>query len=287
MIVTKVLGGLGNQMFQYAFGRANALRNGTQLFLDRRSFAEYQTHSFGLHHLYAEISDAPKDMLPKQGPSDRLTRLTRRFWPSSPKVYVEKSFLFDPVAISLRGDIYFDGYWQSEKYFAEFASSIRSELSIKTPPSSVNLRWLERIRNAPSVSIHVRRGDYVSNQAASQVHGTCDLTYYSAAMEFMRRESTEPPVFFVFSDDHEWVRQHMSFGENEHCFVTDNVADTNYEDLRLMSACRHHIIANSTFSWWGAWLNPSPEKVVIAPRRWFASAELRTDDLIPKDWRLL
>jgi hypothetical protein len=287
MVVTKILGGLGNQMFQYAFGRANALRGNTQLFLDRRGFAGYETHSFGLQHLNTEIHDAPDAMLLMLQGRGRINRLLRRFLPGRASVYVEQGFQFDPLATQLRGDFYFEGYWQSEKYFIEFAPVIRRELQVKTPPSDANQHWLDLIGKVNAVSIHVRRGDYVTSPAASQTHGTCGLDYYNAAVTQMQNGLSDPPVFFVFSDDHEWVRCNMSFAGEEHYFVTTNDAETNYEDLRLMSACKHHIIANSTFSWWGAWLNPNQDKIVIAPKRWFVTDQLCADDLIPSGWHLL
>ena len=271
-------------MFQYAAGRALALRQGSEVFVDRRSFADYKVHAYGLDCFAARVEDAPADMLPQVADS-RLRRILRSFTPGGRVPVVrEKAFTFQQDVVQQRGPAYLDGYWQSEKYFADFADAIRQDFTVKRPPSPPNAAWLQRIGDGLSVSIHVRRGDYVTNAEANKFHGTCGIDYYERAVRALCERLGGSPEFFVFSDDPDWVRSHLDLGAHRHHYVTDNDAKTNYEDLRLMAACRHHIIANSTFSWWGAWLNPSPSKTVVAPRRWFRADGMDDRDLIPASW---
>ena len=283
MIVSKIIGGLGNQMFQYALGSTLAARRGALFALDRRDFAHYRTHAYGLQHFVLSAPDAPQSILPRR--RGRLHRLLGRLTDSRPlKVVTESGMAFNPAILDLPDNVYLDGYWQSERYFADAAEAIRAAFAIKTAPSPENRRWLDQIGQCPAVSVHVRRGDYVSNASANAVHGTCGLDYYERAISTMRQQLGTDPVFFAFSDDPEWTRQSLPFGGCQHHVIDNNDASTNYEDLRLMASCRHHIVANSSFSWWGAWLNPSPDKVVIAPTRWFRAESFNDRDLVPQGW---
>ena len=139
------------------------------------------------------------------------------------------------------------------------------------------------ISQTNSVSLHIRRGDYVSNQKTNQTHGTCDLDYYQRCITEIEKE-VENPYFFVFSDEIEWVKENLKINHPAE-YVDQNTGDKSYEDMRLMSQCKHNVIANSSFSWWGAWLNSYPDKIVFAPKRWFASDKHNTKDLIPEGWK--
>lgn len=283
MIVSRLIGGLGNQMFQYAAGRALARRRGVPFRIDRRAFADYRTHAFGMDCFQAELADAPADQLPGAVRESRLNRLLRPLLRAPMKVYAEKAFTFDAEVLALPDGTYLDGYWQSEKYFADAADVVRADFTVRHAPSPANQRWLEHIRASNSVSLHVRRGDYVTNPSAAAVHGTCDLDYYRRAVQHVAQASGVEPVVFVFSDDPDWVAANLQLSCPMH-LVRDNDAATNYEDLRLMTACRHHVIANSSFSWWGAWLDPRPEAIVVAPQRWFAAGTPDARDLVPQRW---
>lgn len=283
MIISRLIGGLGNQMFQYAAGRALALRRGVPFRVDRRAFADYKTHAFGLDCFRAEIADAPAEQLPGAVKESRLNRLLRPFMPAPVKVFTERAFTFDPEVASLPDGTYLDGYWQSEKYFADCVDAIRGDFTVRHAPSRENQQWLKRVGDGNSVSLHVRRGDYVTNASAAAVHGTCDLDYYRRAVAHLQQATGTPPVLFVFSDDPDWVAANLELPCEMH-LVRDNDAATNYEDLRLMSACRHHVTANSSFSWWGAWLDPRPDSITIAPQRWFAAGTPDARDLVPERW---
>jgi hypothetical protein len=189
-------------------------------------------------------------------------------------VLAEASPAFDPRLLAAPDETYLVGYWQSERYFADVADQIRAELSLPDPPSGQNRTVAEAIQAGPSASVHVRRGDYVG----SSTHPVCSRDYYQAAMAELRERLTDPQ-FFLFSDDPKWCRDHLA--SRNDVVVAHNGPGSEHEDLRLMSMCDAHVIANSSFSWWGAWLGkPGP---TIAPRRWFAD-DRDASAIVPERW---
>lgn len=285
MITTRIIGGLGNQMFQYAAGRALALRNRAGLAIDRRAFADYNVHAYALDFFVLEASDASVSNLPNvAGVGGRLSQLLP--WRRPVKHVVERGLRFDPAVAAQSGKVYLDGYWQSEKYFVDFADILRNDFRFRHTPSPANAEFLKRAAANNTVSIHIRRGDYVTNPNALAVHGTCPPAYYERAIAKLMEDCGSDLVGFVFSDDHAWARDHIRL-PIELIHVEGNAADKAYEDMRIMAACRHHVIANSTFSWWGAWLDPRSDSKVIAPARWFADPKMDATDLIPGRWSRL
>jgi hypothetical protein len=241
-----------------------------------------------LHHFNIEATIAtPEEVasltIRKQGIAERVLRRALR-WSSGPApTHIrEKHFHFDPDILNMPDSVYLDGYWQSEKYFADIAGIIRQEFTVKTPQGGKDKELAEQITSCESVSLHIRRGDYVSNSHTNQVHGTCDLDYYFRCVENLT-QTVQNSHFFIFSDDPEWARDNLRL-PNPITLVDHNGPNKNYEDLRLMSQCKHHIIANSSFSWWGAWLNPIEDKLVFAPKRWFARDNHNLHDFIPNQW---
>ncbi|MCC6447868.1 MAG: alpha-1,2-fucosyltransferase, partial [Chitinophagaceae bacterium] len=194
----------------------------------------------------------------------------------------EKNLSFDENILKTPSDVYLEGYWQTEKYFKEISDILRKEFTFKIPPSEANQRMLDTIRLHNSVSIHIRRTDYITDPASSKDMGFCDIPYYKRAVSYLA-ERVADPHFYVFSDDMNWVRSNFALNFPV-TYVDLNNADTNYEDMRLMSSCKHNIIANSTFSWWGAWLNSSEKKIVIAPKKWFNDTSKKSTDLVPENW---
>jgi hypothetical protein len=290
MIIVKLIGGLGNQLFQYAAARRLSLVHRTNLKLDIIHFDHYKLHAYALKHFsiqetfaspeeIAELKGTMKKDLGKAifGMSQRLKPYYRRSIFSEPHLRP-----FDPNILKTPKDVYLDGYWQSEKYFAPIQDVIRRELIVKYGLDPKSLDIAEKIAKTESVSVHVRRADYVSNSEHSRVHGTCSLEYYNRCVSLMGEKLTDP-YFFVFSDDPRWIKENLRFGYPT-TFVTHNDASRNYEDLRLMSLCKHGIIANSSFSWWGAWLNTNTNKIVLAPSRWFNQFTADTRDLLPDSW---
>jgi len=290
MVISQLIGGLGNQMFQFAAARSLALKRGTTLSLDISGFAGYGLHQgFELKRIFdcaAEIATA-KDVRNILG--WQYSTFVRRVL-SHPRFamfrrngfVVEPHFQYWQELSNVVPECYLVGYWQSEKYFADVAEQIRLDFTFQIPMNVLNATLAQKISSVNAVSLHVRRGDYVNNPKTTATHGLCSLDYYSDAIQHISQHVPQP-YFFVFSDDIAWAKDNLPI-EFPHQYVEHNHAGESYNDMRLMSLCRHHIIANSSFSWWGAWLNQSTDKIVVAPRRWFAS-ETSTQDLIPRDWQ--
>jgi hypothetical protein len=286
MIIVRLLGGLGNQLFQYAAARAVALRHGQELRFDVSGFDSLPERSYRLHHFPIEgrpLEAGELQALGLKGLHSPWGRLKRRLGvkPALPMI-VEQHFHFDPSLERAPAHCYLSGYWQSPRYFAGIEPRIRKELQVQAPLSDRTLELAQRIAESESVAVHVRRGDYISNPAAASWHGTCGSEYYAAA-ERLLLKSLPVARAFVFSDEPAWAAGNLRLSMPT-TFVSHNPPDRDYEDLHLMAQCKHHIIANSTFSWWGAWLGTHPAKFVVAPRVWFRGADHRVDDLIPSQW---
>jgi hypothetical protein len=276
MITVRLMGGLGNQMFQYAVGLAVAKRNNTKVKIDLSWFDEEENAKADTYRPFTlncfRLSDSRKDV----EPNGLFSFLSR------PKNIVEESFRFNPKILRLKDNIRLSGYWQTEKYFLNIQDSVRENFTFASEPTGKNIECLKKINKTNSISIHVRRGDYVTSASANSFHGTKGLDYYYAAIKIINQK-VAGPTFFVFSDDPVWCKENLRI-EQETVYIDHNSPESGFEDMRLMSACKHHIIANSSFSWWGAWLNPNKEKLVIAPKAWFNSKTLDTSDLIPDTW---
>ncbi len=290
MVITNLIGGLGNQMFQYAAGRALALKYKTSLSLDISGFANYKLHNgFELQRIFnttAEIA-SKTDMYRIFG-WKYLPCFRRKLLRPSIKALRHKNYAIEPhfhfwqCFHQLNKDSYLQGYWQSEKYFSDAISQIREDFTFKLPMKGKNAELALKMRQHNSVSLHVRRGDYASNPKTMSVHGLCSIDYYQTAIQYIA-ERAHLPNLYIFSDDIAWVKNNLKidFPCN---YIDHNNGDESYNDMRLMSLCKHHIIANSSFSWWGAWLNPSAGKIVVAPYQWFANHDRNLKDLIPDSW---
>lgn len=290
MVVVKLIGGLGNQLFQYAAARRISYLHNLPLKLDISGFAQYKIHKYSLMHFKISEDVATQDEINKLKPCGIISKLAckclKHINVDINRTYVkEQHSWFDPNMLKIRGPVYLDGYWQTEKYFKDIEMVLREELSVKTPPSPENEIMMQKIQNTNAVSLHVRRADYVTNRRVNKIHGTCSLDYYASAVNKIV-ERVRSPHFYVFSDDHSWAQANLKL-KHPTTFVTQNGSDKNYEDLRLMSLCRHNIIANSSFSWWGAWLNLHADKIVVAPKRWSATAADNFRDLIPEVWEVV
>lgn len=286
MFVIQLMGGLGNQMFQYAAGRALSLKRNTPFVVDFDDPYIYAKRSFGLDVFNLEYQNATGSQLSKSKPKTKVMRRLYKWTGNDPDKYLyreKKDFHYQPELFTCPDESYISGFWQSEKYFADIADTIRQDFDFKADPSDANKEWLSKIKRVNAVSIHIRRGDYVSVAHTNQLHGTCDLDYYQKAIDTIAGK-VDNPVFFCFSDDIDWVKENLKTDHEMH-YVDSNISPgSGHEDMRLMSNCKHHIIANSSFSWWGAWLNPNKDKVVIAPKKWLNSSEIIVKDLIPDSW---
>ncbi len=280
MIVTKLIGGIGNQMFQYAVGRTLADTHKTNLAVDLNDYRHLENRAFDLGKLKARFEIAGSEvMAATQG--NRWQRWLKKILPSPWHLLYEKHFHFDPSVLTSTNQTYLIGYWQSEKYFKSSRSILLQDLVPQAPLEGLNLKLSQMMTQTVAVSLHIRRGDYVTNPQASQFHGILPLEYYNRALNYLKNKLPEFQVF-VFSDDPHWVQDNLKTEFNTY-YVTHN-QHKNEEDLRMMSLCHHNIIANSSFSWWGAWLNQNPEKIVIAPKNWFRDSTKDTTDLIPAEW---
>lgn len=288
MIIVCLKGGLGNQMFQYAAGRRVACLQNVPLKLDLSWYGKnflgetprsYALAPFSINAEIATEQEIAKLFRPDTGRIKRFVNLLNPFYRQShireKKSHFNSSFRILP-------DSYLDGYWQSEKYFKDIAPIIRHDFTMRAAPDGFNRKVSVVINDCNAVSIHFRRGDYITDAKTGKHHGVCSIDYYKSAVELVATRVVRPH-FFVFSDEPAWVSDNFKI-PHPMTVISHNGPDQPHEDLRLMSLCRHHIIANSSFSWWGAWLNPRPDKVVIAPARWFNDSSIDTRDILPTSW---
>lgn len=285
MIIVKLMGGLGNQMFQLAAGKALALRHGVELkadpsWLNKDAGGKYTQRHYELGIFRSEIAIAEEQDLQAYTKTESLLKRALKKYKLSSSGYARMSEGipgYDPAFESYPANTYLDGYWQSELYFKNYEKEIRELFQFRESIKEACRPLVQKIERMNAVSLHVRRGDYVENAEAGSFHGLCSPAYYEAAVKRIA-ELHGAPELIVFSDDVAWCKQHLNFPLPIHFFETGSAA----EDLYLMSRCKHHIIANSSFSWWGAWLNDTKQKTVIAPKTWFAGADDK--HIIPSTW---
>jgi hypothetical protein len=295
MIVVKLAGGLGNQMFQYAAGRALAEKHHTQLLLDtfflmdRTPRKNFVYRSFNLDLFDLDYVFATEKQVLRFG---KFERFARYYYPIK-KLFSnrllhykrEDSYKFDESFFSIKDNSYLEGYWQSEKYFKQIENIIRNEFSFKNKDILNNQALLEQFLIGTSVCMNVRRGDFVSNPNASMHHGSCSIDYFHDAVNYYR-ERFEDVHFFVFSDDIEWCQE--NFKEDFYTFIGhENAGEAFSNYLFLMTQCRHYIIPNSSFGWWAAWLNNRSDKLVIAPKKWYNNPKMDVSALVPSEWILI
>ncbi len=303
MIITWLNGGLGNQMFQYAAGLALAHQRRTVLKLDVswfRHYDEFEAHNiYGLHCF---------NILEQFATADEITRLcgrpltfaercalpvARRLrlndyvarHTATGQLHDAKSFHFYPEFFDLPDNTMISGWWQSEKFFAPVADHIRLHFSFRFPPLPAVAEMAARIRSGPSAAVHFRRGDYTRNQTFNQKIGVIGPAYYDRAIQLLRERSPDATLY-IFSDDIDAIEREYRV-PGPHVFVRAVHHWHPWDKIRLMSLCDHIAIANSTFSWWAAWLNPSPTKLVIAPDPWFANSIHNSSDVVPDSWTRL
>lgn len=289
MIVTRLSGGLGNQIFQYAFGRYLSEKLGTDLKFDVSDPTLSIHHGFELKRIFnikAEIA-SPKEITGITGVERfsvvrKLNKVIGFIPLSRSKLVEEMRFNYSEEMLTVSDNTLIVGYWQSEKYFIGITEILKQELSFKIPMNQMNVEVASKIINSNSVALHVRRNDFASNAKIRAVHGLCTSEYYKAAIKLIDQR-VECPTYFIFSDDISWARENLCI-DHPCRFIQHNKGQESFNDMRLMSLCKHNIIANSSFSWWGAWLNSKENKIVIAPKSWFATDKKNTDDLIPGTW---
>lgn len=291
MITIKIQGGLGNQLFQYAVGKAVELRHLLPVQYDisflndktkREHFTprDYELSVFNINPKLIENTQFAKYKYPLSAKDSLKVFL---------KSILRKPYFFwlieddiKKIPLVTKKNVYLEGFWQSESLFAEYRKEIVQSINIKSHLLKLDNSLLEAILSKNSVSVHFRRGDYVNDTVINSHHGVCSLEYYENAVRYIQQKE-KTIVLFIFSDDLEWVKNNYS-PDVETIYVNGHEGFNSYLDMVAMSQCKHNIVANSTFSWWGAWLNENPEKIVVAPEKWFDSPNKKSNHIIPEDW---
>jgi len=289
MVTVLLSGGLGNQMFQYAAAKALATRLNTSLTIDLYTFTKktqatvrpYELDIFNIKNL-PERSALKGKLITKARP---FIQKHRTFFQKFGILTDTYAILYQSVFESITGNITMSGYFQNEKYFKDIVKALRNDFTFKNPLIDDNLKVSDKIASSQSVAIHIRRGDYLSQNSQSNFI-TLDKAYYENAIRFIINQ-IKNPEFFVFSEDFEWIKGNLNFENHPVTFIDWNKGKNSYIDMQLMSLCKHNIIANSSFSWWAAWLNNNQDKVVIAPGHWFQDEKknILLDDFYPDGWK--
>ena len=294
MIIVKIFQGLGNQMFQYAYGYARAKELNCELKIDTsyyNSYAEVTQYGytykrdFGLNHFKITAPEAtsveingivyPRGKNLAQKVSNNYRRLLGRHYQKF--VVKEPSYAFDENLLRIPDNTYVEGYFTDERYFQQYKSELQAQFEVINPPNEKNATLLNQISRGNSVCISIRRTNFLNNP----LHGTCGEDYYYSAMDEVAARISNP-VFYVFSDDNNWVNTH--FESKHNCILVQHNYPDFYEDFRLMKQCKHHIIPNSTFPWWVAWLSNFENKIVIAPKYWLNSNTIDYSGFVPNEW---
>ncbi|MAD98067.1 MAG: alpha-1,2-fucosyltransferase [Flavobacteriaceae bacterium] len=264
MVTVRILGGLGNQMFQYAYAKS-LQQLGYAVQLDLSAIKKYTLHGgYQLDKFQIDLTEASNSGV-------LLAKLNVY------NTFKERNLLFHESFLKLPKRGYVKGYFQTEKYFHQIRPDLLTQFQLKQSFSEKAEFYKKAIAEAKSsCSIHIRRGDYVSNKSAQEIHGSCSLEYYQRAISRIL-ETSKNTEFFIFSDDLDWVKSNLEVPKPTYV----DIQGIPHEDMLLMSQCDHNITANSSFSWWGAWLNTNPEKMVISPKQWYVSKE---NEIVPETW---
>jgi hypothetical protein len=283
MVIVHLKGGLGNQLFQYAVARQIAHNHDVSLKLDL-SFLLSDSPNKAYTHRDLELNKL--NINAEIATEEEIQTLWKKRWQNlfQPTWIKEHGADLNKKVLKASKSCYLDGFWQSEKYFLNIQEIIRKEFSFKELlEESHFLEWIKKIKSCNSVSIHFRRGDYVQNAIANQYHGVCSIDYYQKSVQLIFQKVLNP-VFFVFSDDIQWVKN--NFWIDFPVYFVEKSDENRHSDFQMMSLCKHNIIANSSYSWWAAWLNSNENKIVISPEKWFENPyrQAQIHDLIPEKW---
>ena len=288
-IIVNLKGGLGNQLFQYACGRALSLQNKADFGLDINGFdraAPTETarkYALGVFKIKAGIA-TEAEILKTKYPFGIVSKGMRFI-----RAKILRQFIigYDKKVLTWKGDVYLDGFFQSEKYFSQYSKEILADIQLKQPCTTHTVAIIEEIRSKKnSISLHIRRGDYVKDKTTNLYHGTCGPEYYAKALQHVTNKIGTDVHIFVFSDDIVWVHENMPLAYP--CtYVSDVTKIPDYEELICMSTCMHNIIANSSYSWLGAWLNQNKYKIVVAPSPWTRDIKNSPKEIIPDNWTII
>lgn len=290
-IIAQLQGGLGNQLFQYAAARSLALRHQAPLLLDQSWFARNYDDVTPRDPLLSllQIKGSLITQEPAISRPKRIRRIAQRLLPISPYVYLERTpYRYDPllerVSLFCRQNLYLMGYWQSYRYFESIRTTLQSEIMPQAQLEPHYQAYLEQIQRGNAALVHVRRGDYVHLASAAKVHGFLGLDYYQRGMDMLLAHNPNLR-FFVFSDDLAWAHENLPH-QNRITFISSlERSDAVIQELGLMTHCDHFLIANSSLSWWAAWLTKTVNSPVFCPRQWTTDSSIAWDDLLPPHWQ--
>jgi hypothetical protein len=275
MIYTRIRGGLGNQMFQYAAARSLSKKYNTDLILNTEYFyntplkdvkRKYQLNVFNIDKnikIEAKINPIIKF----------IQKIFLKFFGDKIQIFIAN------LILKIKLSVYLNGYFQNEKYFLDIREILLEEFTLNKEINEETKKIKEVIEKSEAICLNVRRGDYLRPDYL-KIYGICSMEYYNQALEYIK-DRVKKPLICIFSDDPEWVKKEFKI---DNVLFTDNRTISDYEQMYLMSLCKHNIIANSSFAWWGAWLNQNPNKIVIGPKQWLVNKTSEEIDIMPKDW---
>ncbi len=286
MIKIKINWWLWNQMFQYAYIKALSLRNNIKFKLDISWFKNY-FRPFELDILNIERNYCYKKEIPfyeniyskNKYINFFINKLKILIKKLNPEHFIENQFNFNKDFININ-NWYIEWYFYTEKYFKKYKNQIKQDFKFLKKISNNNIHILNKIKKTNSVGIHVRRWDYIENKKTNKIHWVCNINYYKESINYIEKKINKPR-FFIFSDDIEWCKNNLWINW---IYIIWNTWEKSWEDMKLMSKCKHNIIANSSFSWWWARLNNNKNKIVIAPKKWLNNKNINTNDVIPNNW---
>jgi hypothetical protein len=285
MIITEINGGLGNQLFQYAAGLSLAEKHQTQLKINVDFKQADTSRTLGLSHFNIFIESATPEEIKHYSPTSILFKKILSYLPLAlQKFYKERQFSYQPDFEKLGPNVYLKGYWQSERYFSTIATQVKDIFTLQPHFYSNILPLIEEIKQTESVSIHVRKGDYLLHPY-SDYYATLESAYYNNALAALQ-DNLPQLKLYVFTDDPKWVKENLAL-PILYTLISGVQTRSMYEDFQAMLSCKYHIIANSSFSWWTAWLSAREGKKVVAPKEWFKNGPSDTADLIPKSWLIV
>ena len=280
-VIVNFSGRMANQMFQWAFGRAYEKKQGIKPQFDNSQ----ETIKIDCFKLMKDIELVKKPLVKKifrkiifiRSLRNKLSKVDFKLSEREEKCFCQ----YEPELLEQLPPVYFKGYFQTEKYFTNIREQLLKDFELNLPLNNANKEVLEKIKSTEAVAVHFRRGDYTKKRVSDK-YGSCSVEYYKNAVKLIAEKTGKNLTVFVFSDDINWVKQNAKF-DCETVYVDINSGKQGYFDLELMKNCKHNVIANSSFSWWGAWLNQNPEKVIVAPKTWMKVLD-NDYDIIPESW---
>ena len=313
MVISRLTGGLGNQMFQYAAAKALSLEKGTALKLDISTYGGYKLRKYELRDCFnIQTPLATTEEIKRYSYNHPVKRIWNKLFPSRKmrtlalpyeeptlqrnllaihdfflpphkrKTYIEPHYYFDTNFYKAADDVYLQGYWMSWRYFEKYKTEIKKDFVVNRSLVAHLDNIVAKMQQQNSVSIHIRRTDYTTPEVIA-LKGQITLEFYKQAMKHI--ESTvKEPVYYMFSDDIYWVKENFPIENRKVCYVDNTISKSAIEDFYLMTQCKHNIITNSTFSWWAAWLNANPDKKIITPKKWYNNKVYNYKDVCPPSW---